>query len=125
MAKDECHRGLSRGMLMELGLVIATFAQAMAATREEGKVAVETLTNKQENGLYKTESRIGRRAVFSFHAAAAVLQRAETFLEVPQQMRHHTICGECRESAVTTHDGSILRDCDSTAAACTGLRDRV
>lgn len=88
MAKDQCHRGLSRGMLTELGLVIATFA------RQEGKVAVETLTNKQENGLYKTESRIGRRAVFSCHAAAAALQPAGAFHEVPQQMRHHTICGE-------------------------------
>lgn len=61
---------------------------------------VETLTNKQENGLYKTESRVPRRAVLLWQAAAA-LQTAGAFLDVPQQMQHHTICGEYRESAVT------------------------
>lgn len=85
---------------------------------------VETLTNKQENGLYKTESRLPTRAVLLWHAATA-LQTAGASLDVPQQMQRHTICGEYREKSVTKHDGSIIQDCDGTAAACTGSRDEV
>lgn len=85
---------------------------------------VETLTNKQENVLYKTESRVPRRSVLLWHAAAA-LQTAGAFLDVPHQMQHHTICGEYKESAVTKHDGSIIQDCDGTATAYTGSRDQV
>lgn len=85
---------------------------------------METLTNKQENDLNTTESRVTRRAVLLWHAAAA-LRRALAFLEVLQQMQHPTICGEYRESAVTKRDRSILQDCNGTAVTCTGLRDKV
>lgn len=34
MAKNQCHCGLTEGMLKELGLVIVTLAWAMAETRK-------------------------------------------------------------------------------------------